>query len=94
MKYYSETLEKLFDTEKELEAAEIASKKELEDKRAAEEAAKKEKQELLDKIDAAKEKLHEATAEYDKVVQEYNDKYSKHQWPMNYSDLINSLFIF
>lgn len=64
MKYYSETLKKLFETEEELVRAE-----EREEKIKAEEA--KIKEDLSNKKKAAAKKVEEATLAYDRATEEY-----------------------
>lgn len=74
MRFYSELLNKLFDTEKECKEAEEKYNKEKEEKEAERKSkaalVSKEKKELSDAVEAAEAKLTKAYEEYDLVKEE------------------------
>ena len=75
MKYYSETLDKIFDTEENLVAAEMESKKQLEAQRAEKEkraTAAKEVEELFNKANDAYKLANEKLEEFVKTYGSYH----------------------
>ena len=75
MKYYSEELNKLFDTEDELLEAEYATRRAKEEAEAAEKAKAEEKQKRYDEVKEAIEKASIARAEVDRLVKAYTREY-------------------
>lgn len=71
MKYYSEELNKMFDTEDELLEAEYRSKCEKESREAAEKEKQAERQRRYDELLAASALLEEAYNEYQKLKNAY-----------------------
>lgn len=71
MKYYSETLKKIYDTQEELISAECEYKKKVEEKKKKE----KEEAERLTKLKAEKERrlqeINEARETYNKLLRDY-----------------------
>ena len=75
MKYYSETLDKIFDTEENLVAAEMESKRQLEAQRAEKEkraTAAKEVEELFNKANDAYKLANEKLEEFVKTYGSYH----------------------
>ena len=92
MKYYSEKLNKVFDTEAELvaeeekvEAAKVAKEKEL--AKYKEDRAAKAKE-----VEEAYAALTEARKNYDKVLREFNNKYGAFHMSINANDWFDSFF--
>ena len=75
MKYYSEELNRLFDTEDELLEAEYTAKRAKEEAEAAEKAKAEEKQKRYDEVKEAIEKASLARAEVDRLVKAYTREY-------------------
>ncbi len=75
MKYYSEELNKLFDTEDELLEAEYTARRAKEEAEAAEKAKAEEKQKRYDEVKEAIEKASVARAEVDRLVKAYTREY-------------------
>lgn len=76
MKYYSDSLKKLFDSVEELEEAEAAKEEEL----AAEKAKKEERKKEAEAVELAYKKANEAYVDANKLMQEFVEKYgSYHQ---------------
>ena len=65
MKYYSESVRKMYDTIEELEAAEKEAEK-----------AKDERKAAADVVEAAYKEMNDARVAYDKAVQNYNETLS------------------
>jgi hypothetical protein len=92
MKYYSEKLNKVFDTEAELvaeeekvEAAKVAKEKEL--AKYKEDRAAKAKE-----VEEAYAALTEARKNYDKVLREFTNTYGAFHMSINANDLFDSFF--
>ena len=75
MKYYSEELNKLFDTEDELLEAEYTAKRAKEEAEAAEKAKAAEKEKRYNEVKEAIEKASVARAEAEKLVKAYTREY-------------------
>lgn len=75
MKYYSEELNKLFDTEDDLLEAEYTSRKAKEEAEAAEKVKAAEKQKRYDEVKEAIEKASAARAEANKLIKAYTCEY-------------------
>ena len=75
MKYYSEELNKLFDTEDELLEAEFQTKRAKEEAEAAEKVRAAEKQKRYDEVKEALEAVTKAKTAYDKLWHEYTRDY-------------------
>ena len=70
MKFYSEKLDKVFDTTDELVAAETQAEHEAEEAKAAERALSKEKKVLADAVQQAEEEVAKAQEEFNRVRKE------------------------
>ena len=99
MKFYSEILNKVFDTEKACLDAERIHKQALEEKARAEEQkkiAEKKKQEerAIDakKVEALREEMVKAQANYRKAVEAFVEKYGSYHFSTNSSEKIPYLF--
>lgn len=75
MKYYSETLNKLFDSEAALNEAESAQKKADAEKAAAEEKKNSERAAAAKRVEEAMKAASEATEKYHKELADFCDKY-------------------
>lgn len=75
MKYYSESLGKLFDTEKELTEAETTYQKEQEEKQKALEKKNADRAEAAKKVEQALADLRDARKNYNEVLSEFCKKY-------------------
>ena len=75
MKYYSEELNKLFDTEDDLLEAEYTAKRAKEEAEAAEKAMAEEKKKRYDEVKEAVEKAGFARAEAEKLIKAYTREY-------------------
>ena len=75
MKYYSEELNRLFDTEDDLLEAEFQTRKVKEEAEAAEKAKAEEKQKRYDEVKEAIEKANIARAEANKIIKAYTCEY-------------------
>ena len=83
MKYYSEDLKKLFDSEKELTEAEVAAKKAADEAKAKKEALTKERKTRAEEIEALlkerkalDKKIHAALAAFTKDYGSFHTSYS------------------
>ena len=83
MKFYSEDLNKLFDTSEELEKAEVAAKKAAEEAKAKKEALTKERksreeeiEKLLKERKVLDKKIHEALKDFTKDYGSFHTSYS------------------
>ena len=83
MKYYSEDLKKLFDSEKELTEAEVAAKKAADEAKAKKEALTKERKTRAEEIEALlkerkalDKKIHTALAAFTKDYGSFHTSYS------------------
>jgi len=70
MKFYSEKLDKMFNTTDELEAAETQADREAEEAKVAEKALSKEKKGYADAVKKAEEEVAKAQEEFNKVRKE------------------------
>lgn len=80
MKYYSDLTKKMYDTEKELNAAEKAFNKELEEKKQEELTISNRKKELAKRVQDADDKITSAHNVYDLALQDVkklSDEYTK-----------------
>lgn len=75
MKYFSEILNKCYDSEKDCLMAEEAYKTEQAEKKAKAEAFEKEKKEMQARVNQAAEAVSAASRAYRKILSEYNKKY-------------------
>lgn len=75
MKYYSEELNRLFDTEDDLLEAEFQTRRVKEEAEAAEKAKAEEKQKRYDEVKEAIEKANAARAEANKLIKAYTCEY-------------------
>lgn len=105
MKFYSETLNKLFDSEKELIAEETRVKVEQEKKNAAEKAKKAEKaaraKEVEDAIKIANKANADALAKLKAFTKDYGyfhttitDEKASNADPISFADMINAFLDF
>ena len=90
MKYYSEILNKTFDTEAECLDAELEHKK-------AEEAKNSQREEIIKELKAAEERVQNALNNYIEARAVYNDLITKYgrdyvKKPLTYRELLNLLF--
>ena len=92
MKYYSEKLNKVFDTETELiaeeervEAAKVAKEKEL--VKYKEDRAAKAKE-----VEEAYAAANEARKNYEKVLREFNKEYGAFHMSVNINDILDNFF--
>ena len=103
MKYYSEKLNKLFDTPDALNQAEFKAKEaenlaraesERKERLAKEKKEKEaaERKELAEKVEAARKDMVAAQKAYNTVLQEFIDKYHTYHFSTNKVDDIPSLF--
>lgn len=75
MKYYSEVLNKVFDTEKACSEAEAKYQAEVEAKKAAEAKKAETRKARAAEVEAAMKAAREARAKYDKLLQEFCKDY-------------------
>ena len=75
MKYYSEELNRLFDTEDDLLEAEYTARKAKEEAEAAEKVKAAEKQKRYDEVKEAIEKANAARVEANKLIKAYTCEY-------------------
>ena len=75
MKYYSEELNKLFDTEDELLEAEYTTRRAKEEAEAAEKPKAAEKEKRYNEVKEALEAVAKAKTAYDKLLREYTKDY-------------------
>lgn len=92
MKYYSETLKKIYDTQEELISAECVYKKKL-DEQKKKEAEEAEEAERLTKLKAEKEKrlqeIDEAREAYNKLLRNYWKDYGDYDIGSAFRSLFN-----
>lgn len=99
MKYYSEILNKVFDTEKacreaelECKRAEEAKLREAEQKKLAEKKKQEERAADAKKVEALREEMVKAQANYRKAVQAFVEKHGSYHFSTNSSEKIPYLF--
>lgn len=92
MKYYSDTLDKVFDTERECLAAEkqyLAAQAEKEEK---EKQMKEERAVAAKRVEAAQKAMNEAQSNYRKELEEFCKKYGTYHYSTNSFDDVPHLF--
>ena len=98
MKFYSETLNKMFDDEKSLVKAEKDYQTALEEKKKAEEAKKSERAARAEKVEAARKALIAARDAYSKELNDFCKDYGAYHFSVadgadfGISDLFKLLF--
>lgn len=92
MKYYSETLNKLFDSTNDLEKAEKKHAEEEARKKELVENKKKQRAEDAKKVDEAFKALKEAEDNYHKVIDEFIKKYGYYHFTSTDAEDIPSAF--
>lgn len=81
MKYYSEVLDKVFDSEKECMEAENAEKKKTD-----------EREKRAEEVEVARKQAQEAKARYERLLERYCKDYGTFRYKLNDSHDINDLF--
>ena len=87
MKYYSETLKKVFDTPEDLQKAEAAHDK----ARAAEVAKQKERKARADEVSNARKAVVEAQKKYDDLLNKFVKDYGSYHATYTDSDMSDSV---
>ena len=92
MKYYSETLKKLFDSEDEAFEAEKTAEKEASEKKAMVEIRKKQRSEDAKEVEEALKKLKQAEDEYHEKLNDFIKKYGYFHYSSNDTKDFPSIF--
>lgn len=79
MRYYSDVLHTLYDTDEELKKAEAAHDAEVAEKEAEKARVEAEKKALASEIETAKAELDAARKHYSEVVSKYVEKYGTYR---------------
>lgn len=92
MKYFSDVLNKVFETEKECVAAEKKYLSEQEEKKKAETAKRERRAEAAKRVEAAQQIMRDAQTAYRKELEEFCKEYGTYHYSTDSFDNIPHLF--